>query len=319
VPSRSLILGALALALAACSDRAPAPSADSPAVESGYVDVPGGRVWYRKIGSGPGVPLLALHGGPGGTGCRFELLTPLTDERPVIYYDQLGSGRSDRPTDTMLWQLNRFVDEVAAVRSALGLDSVHMLGHSWGGALLAEYMIAAKPAGVGAVILSSPLLSTPQWIADADSLRGTLPESVRALLDKHEAAGTLSDPEYLAATDSFYARYVTRGASTPVAQCDSASGNDVIYQQMWGPTEFRATGSLRDWDRSSDLPTITNPTLLMAGEFDEARPFTLEGYARTMPNARLEVIGGAAHSTLGVRPDEYVRLVRAFLNEVERQ
>lgn len=98
----------------------------------GYVDVPGGKVWYRVVGGGDRTPLLLLHGGPGSPSYYLEPLGALADERPVVFYDQLGAGRSDQPTDTTLWRVDRFVEELAAVRAALGLDEVHILGHSWG-------------------------------------------------------------------------------------------------------------------------------------------------------------------------------------------
>lgn len=318
---------ALALAtpalLAACSASPPkpAPDASSPAVAAteGYLPVPGGRVWYRRIGNGPGIPLLALHGGPGGTSCRFAALAPLADERPVIYYDQLGSGRSDHPSDTTLWTVARFVDELEAVRRGLGLDSLVLLGHSWGGALAAEYLLSAPRPAVRAVILSSPLLSTPRWIADANALRAAMPAPLRDALDRHERDGTTDHPAYQAATDSFYARHVSRIATPPEPACAGVTGNDTIYRQMWGPTEFRSTGSLRTWDRSADLDDLAIPALLVAGEFDEARPATLAEFAATMPRARVVTIPGAAHGTYREQPAAYQAAVRAFLREVERR
>ncbi len=314
-------------ALAACtpaSERPPdatvvAAAADTFPSEEGMIDVPGGKVWYRKIGNGPGVPLLAMHGGPGGTSCRFEVLAPLASERPVIFYDQLGSGRSEHPTDTTLWTFPRFVQEVDAVRRALKLDTVHLLGHSWGGALAAEYMIATKPTGVKSVIFSSPLISTPRWIADADSLREQLPESIQQVLDENERAGTLNSPAYAAATDSFYARHVQRLPSAPIARCAGVTSNDTIYRQMWGPTEFLSTGSLKLWSRSADMDEITAPSLFIAGEFDEARPTTLEEFRKTMRDARLVVIPGGAHAAMREKPAEYIAAVRAFLADVEKR
>lgn len=320
-------LPALALAVVSCTanvdvsrDSTGAMSGISMKVTSsneGMIDVPGGKVWYRRIGNGPGVPLLALHGGPGGTGCRFEVLAPLADERPVIFYDQLGSGRSEHPTDTSLWRLPRFVEEVDAVRRALKLDRVHLLGHSWGGALAAEYMIAAKPAGVVSVIFSSPLISTPRWIADADSLRQQLPAPIRRVLDENEKAGTLDSKEYAAATDSFYARHVRRLPTASIPNCEGVTSNDTIYKQMWGPTEFLSTGSLKTWTRAADMHTITAPSLFIAGEFDEARPTTLEEFRRTMPDARLVVIPGAAHAAMREKPTEYIAALREFLASVD--
>ncbi len=315
---------AAALFVSACGTAADSDTeqqtttASAPVAREGMLDVPGGKVWYRMLGEGrPGTPLLALHGGPGGTSCRFEALAPLAADRPVIFYDQLGSGRSERPTDTTLWQLPRFVEEVAEVRRGLGLDSIHLLGSSWGGALAAEYMLAARPSGVASVIFSSPLISTPRWIADADSLRELLPEPVQQALDVHEAAGTIQSPEYAAATDSFYARHVRRLPVTPEPLCEGVTSNREIYLQMWGPTEFRATGSLRTWSRAEQLGEITVPTLFIAGEYDEAVPATLETFRASMPDARLVVIPEAAHGVIREKTAEYLAAVRAFLSSVD--
>lgn len=294
-----------------------ATSSDTVPSQEGMIEVPGGKVWYRRIGNGPGTPLLALHGGPGGVSCRFEVLAPLATERPVIFYDQLGSGRSEHPSDTSLWTVGRFVREVEAVRKALKLERVHLLGHSWGGALAAEYMIAAKPQGVESVIFSSPLISTPRWIADADSLRAQLPDSIRRVLDENERAGTIDSDAYKAATDTFYGRHVRRLPVAAEPRCDGVTSNDTIYRQMWGPTEFRSTGSLRTWTRAGDMDEITQPSLFIAGEFDEARPTTLEEFRRTMRDAQLVVVPGAAHAAMREKPAEYVAAVRAFLARVE--
>ena len=318
---------AAASSVAACSPSADtatdstlaAAATDTFPSEEGMIDVPGGKVWYRKIGNGPGVPLLAMHGGPGGTSCRFEVLAPLANERPVIFYDQLGSGRSEHPTDTSLWNFPRFVQEVDAVRRALKLDAVHLLGHSWGGSLAAEYMIATKPTGVQSVIFSSPLISTPRWIADADSLREQLPEAIQHVLNENEKAGTLDSPAYQAATDSFYARHVQRLPTPTIARCKGVVSNDTIYRQMWGPTEFLSNGSLKSWTRSADMDEITAPSLFIAGEFDEARPTTLEEFRKTMRNARLVVIPGAAHAAMREKPADYIAAVRAFLADVEKR
>lgn len=321
---RTLALVTVVLAATGCStsaDRAAtdavASAADTLPSREGMIDVPGGRVWYRMIGSGPGVPLLALHGGPGGVSCRFEVLAPLAKDRPVIFYDQLGSGRSEHPADTSLWNLARFVEELAAVRRALNLEQVHLLGHSWGGALAAEYLTATKPSGVVSVIFSSPLISTPRWIADADSLRALLPDSVQRVLDMNEQAGTIDSPAYQVATDTFYGRHVRRLPVANEPRCDGVVGNDTIYRQMWGPTEFLSTGSLRLWTRAEDMDEITAPTLFIGGEFDEARPSTLEEFRRTMRDARLVTIPGAAHAAMREKPEEYVAAVRAFLADVE--
>src|SRR5215472_8509562 len=145
----------------------------------GYVNVQGGRIWYRIVGSGTHTPLLLLHGGPGAPSYYLNPLAVLADERPVIFYDQLGAGRSDKPTDISLWRVERFVQELSELRRALGLTQVHILGHSWGTMLALDYMMT-KPTGVRSLILASPALSMNRWIEDAATLKKTLPESIQA-------------------------------------------------------------------------------------------------------------------------------------------
>src|SRR5215212_8424201 len=107
----------------------------------GYIPVTGGRVWYQIVGSEDTIPLLVLHGGPGAGHDYLEPLGGLAAQRPVIFYDQLGCGKSDQPDDRSLWRLDRFVKEVDTVRHALGLEQIHLLGQSSGGWLAIEYML----------------------------------------------------------------------------------------------------------------------------------------------------------------------------------
>jgi len=284
---------------------------------SAFLEVPGGPVWYEVMGGGAGSPLLTLHGGPGGTSCGLQVLAPLGDERAVIRYDQLGSGRSGRPKDAQLWQRNRFVQALEVIRRELGLEEVHLHGHSWGGALAAYYVLETGGKGVKSLILSSPLISTSQWIEDANFLRTQLPEEVRAVLDDHEKAGTTDSEAYEKATEEFYDRYVSRGEPVESFDCPAAPWNPVIYNRMWGPTEFYATGSLRDFDLTPRLKEIDVPTLFLAGEFDEARPETMAEFAAALPDARVEVIPGVAHASASRAPEFYRSLVRSFIREAE--
>ena len=116
----------------------------------GRVAVTGGEVWYRIVGAErDAIPLLTLHGGPGFTTTTSILWRrwPMSD--PVVFYDQLGAGRSDQPDDPRLWRIERFVEELAQLRAALRLERVHLLGQSWGTMLATEYMLT-QPAALSA-------------------------------------------------------------------------------------------------------------------------------------------------------------------------
>jgi proline iminopeptidase len=308
------------LAIACVLGCAPAPpAARVTGVEpEGFVNVPGGRVWYRIMGGGGKTPLLLLHGGPGGRSCAFSVLSELATDRPVILYDQLGSGRSDRPNDLALWRTDRFVEELDAVRKALGLSKVHILGHSWGGTLATEYLLTKGQQGVRSVILSSPLISTPRWLADTRRLRLTLPEPVQSALNKCEAVETADEPACVAANDVFEEHFVRGAKALPaVPECEGVTGGDEVYRHMWGAGEFTATGLLRDYDRTDRLGELKLPVLFLAGRHDEAAPETVADFERRVPGARMRVLENSAHATYRTETAEYVRIVREFLAETE--
>src|SRR5207244_10717297 len=172
--------------------------------EQGYVDFRGYRTWHRKAGDA-GIPLLALHGGPGSTHNYFAPLERLADERTVVVYDQLGCGRSDRPRGVG-WGADLFREEVAVVRGQLGLDRIHLLGTSWGGMLALEHVLSGAE-GIASLTLSSTLASIDDWAAEQKRLRDALPGQVVEIMDRHEQAGTYDDPEYEEAMGVYFDRH----------------------------------------------------------------------------------------------------------------
>ena len=288
--------------------------------DEGFVNVEGGRIWYHRVGSGKATPLLVLHGGPGACSYYLKPLLALAADRPVIIYDQLGCGKSDRPTDTTLFTVDRYVRELQTLRDSLGLREVHLLGHSWG-AMLAESYMATRPAGVRSLILASPLVTTAQWEHDADSLIKALPDSTRAAIATHEANHTTSAPEYVNAMKAYYALYYNRTPPHDMAERDSgqAAVGEQVYEYMWGPSEFYATGTLKHFDATATLRGITVPTLFIAGEFDEATPSSTRSFSRLVPGSEFVMIPGSGHLTMHDNPAAMLAAVRTFLAQVERR
>jgi proline iminopeptidase len=284
----------------------------------GFVRVEGGRVWYHRVGSGNRTPLLLLHGGPGSCSYYMKPLLALASDRPVLIYDQLGCGKSDRPTDTTLFTVDRYVRELQALRDSLGLREVHLLGHSWGAMLAAAYM-GTHPAGVRSLILSSPLVTTAQWEQDADSMLKELPDSIRAAIAKHEANNTTEAPEYVAATEAYYRLHIRRRPVRNQADADSskAAFSKQIYEYMWGPSEFTSTGTLKHFDATEWLRSVTVPTLFVSGEFDEATPTSTRRFSQLVQGAQFVIIPGSGHATQNDNLDSVLTAVREFLSRVE--
>lgn len=289
----------------------------------GRIPFRGYQTWYRIVGDGeaPGkAPLLVLHGGPGVTHDYLLPLAALADSgRRVIFYDQLGNGRSDQPRDPSLWTIELFVDELATVRRALGLDRVHLLGQSWGGVLALEYLLT-RPAGVAGLILANSLSSEPLWTAEANRLRGELPGDVQTTLARHEADGTTDDPAYQAASMAFYLAHVLRVDPWPdyaLASLEYMAANSEVYETMWGNNEFSCTGTLKGWDITGRLGEITNPTLILSGRYDESTPAINEVLQRGIAGSEWEILEEGSHFCHIEQTELYLQLVTEFLNRVD--
>jgi proline iminopeptidase len=193
---------------------------------------------------------------------------------------------------------------------------VHIYGHSWGTMLAMEYY-RAHPEAVASLTLASAALDSHAWSAHASELVATLPDSMVRAVEAREAEGNFDAPDYQAALMEYYSRYVWQ---RPVpADLDSlmATYSAAVYGYMWGPSEFTATGTLKDFDATPLLAGVTVPVLYTVGEFDEAGPDNTRRFAAMTPNSRFVMIPGAAHITAWDNPSADVAAVRAFLRDVD--
>lgn len=292
-----------------------------PSIKEGYIEVTGGRVWYRIVGADKaGIPLLIMHGGPGVPHDYMETLEVLSDERPVIFYDQLGCGNSERPSDTTLWTVERFVDELAKLRSDLNLHQVHLLGQSWGTMLAVEYLYRKNPNGIVSLTLAAPYLNTEKWVADQNYLVSQLPQHVQDTIAKYEANGDFAAPGYQEAMMVFYNKHVCR--LNPWPDCLLKAMEKIgyeVYEYMWGPSEFTMTGTLKDADVTGYLGQLNLPVLYTCGEYDEATPETTAFYKSLTPGAEMHVFENASHEHHLESPDEFNQIIRGFLKMAESE
>lgn len=266
------------------------------------------------------LPLLCLHGGPGAAHDYLEPLEALaTTGRRVIFYDQLGCGKSDHPHKPEMWSVALFAEEIDVVRRALGLDRLHLLGQSWGGWLAQDYMLA-QPSGVVSLTLASSGSSIPQWIAEANRLRAELPPEVQRTLLIHEQAGTTDDPTYAAAAAEFDRRFVCRLDPWPdcvVRTFAQLQRDPEVYHTMNGPSEFHVIGRLKDWTVTARLGEIRVPTLITSGRYDESTPLINETMQHGIPGSEWVIFEHSAHLAHVEEPERYRQVLGAFLSRVE--
>ncbi len=279
----------------------------------GMIAVPGGNVWFKRVGGGAGLPMLVVHGGPGLPHGYLRSLERLADEREVVYWDQLGCGKSDRPSDRELWTMQRSVAEMRAVVQALGLNRFHIFGNSWGGMLAQQYALDV-PSGAASLTISNSIASIPQFAEMVARLKSELDPATQSAIERHEAAGTTYTAEYQAAIRTWNETYLCRLRPWPpeLLAAFTEMGTD-IFETMFGPSDFRIVGTIRDWDVFDRLAEIRLPTLILAGRFDECVPEHMWDMHQRIAGSRFELFESTAHMPFIEEPGKFDRVMRAFL------
>ena len=274
------------------------------------------RVVTYSYGTGDRVVFL-LNGGP-GLPCdylRDPHLRLVDDGFRVVTYDQLGCGASDKPADKALWEIARYVEEVETVRQAMGLGKIHLLGHSWGGWLSIEYALKYQ-ANLATLTLENTCGDMPHLQTELNRLREALGPETVAMMQRHEAEGTLDHPEYEAAVTILNYRHVCRLDHWPEAIHRSLDDwNMDVYGTMQGPNEFLYTGNLKDWQRLDRMPAIATPTLITTGLHDEIGPPCAMRMHHALPNSRVHVFKNSSHMPFHEEPEPYFELLGGFLAE----
>jgi proline-specific peptidase len=290
----------------------------------GFLPFRGYRIWYRMVGheAAPGRrPVLAVHGGPGGSHHSIEALSALAESgRRVILYDQLGGGNSDRPEDRSLWSLDLFVEEVVAVRRALELDRVHLWGLCWGGILALEYALT-RPSGLDSLTLAGTYAATQRWLQGLDELCADESPQIRAAMSAlmHDEAAPGAEADVVRTMLyrlQFQRRHLCRLNPWP----DSLARAQVrreVFEVMNGPNDYRVTGRMRDWSFVDRLGSIRLPTLVTSGRHDLVTPAVVEQVHRGIAGSEWVIFEQSAHMAHLEETGRYLQVLEDFLTRVE--
>ena len=287
------------------------------------INTPKGKfnVWTKRFGNNPKIKVLLLHGGPGSTHEYFESFESFLPQEGIefIYYDQLGSYYSDKPTDTSLWTTERFVEEVEQVRVALNLDksNFYLLGHSWGGILAMEYALKYQQNLKG-LIISNMMSSCPAYASyNKNVLQKQMDAKVVDSILNFERTKTTSDPRYMnLLLTKYYNEHVCRvyPFPEPLNRMFGHSNNEV-YNIMQGPSEFGISGRLALWDRTADLFKISVPTLVIRGMHDTMDPEFMKMMSEKLGNGNLVTCPNGSHCSMWDDQPNYFKGLINFLKK----
>ncbi|MCF8474155.1 MAG: proline iminopeptidase-family hydrolase [Emcibacter sp.] len=283
------------------------------------------NVWTKKVGSNDTIKVLLLHGGPGMTHEAFEVFERHFPQAGIefYYYDQLGSYFSDQPDDPTLWNIERFVEEVEQVRTALelGPDNFYLYGQSWGGILAMEYALKYQNNLKG-LIISNMMSSIPEYNKyAADVLMPQIDPKILAQLEAYEASKDYQNPNYMALLmEHHYIHHVLR---MPLNQWPEAVNrsfehlNSNVYIPMQGPSELGASGLLLNWDRTEAIKKIMTPTLVIGASYDTMDPKHMEDMAHSLPKGHFLLCPNGGHLSQWDDEDIFFRGLIKFIIDVD--
>ena len=281
------------------------------------------KVWTKRFGNNPKIKILLLHGGPAMTHEYMECFETFFQREGFEFYeyDQLGSYYSDQPTDTTLWTNERFVEEVEQVRQAIGADAsnFYILGNSWGGILGMEYALKYQKNLKG-LLVSNMVASAPEYGKYAEEvLAKQMDPKVLAEIRAIEAKKDFANPRYMELLiPNFYHEHICRLKEWPDGLNRSLKhGNNSIYVQMQGPSEFGIAGSLAKWDIKNRLKEIAVPTLMIGGKYDTMDPKAMEEQSKMVQKGSYLYCPNGSHLSMWDDQKVYMKGVIDFIHKVD--
>ncbi|MBI1742259.1 proline iminopeptidase-family hydrolase [Candidatus Acetothermia bacterium] len=284
-------------------------------MQSGYIDSNGVKIYYEIEGQGK--PLILLNGGPGFPHEYLQEMRALAPHAKLVFFDQRGTGKSDK-TDPRNYTIDANVEDVENLRKALNLGKCRVLGHSWGG-MLAQAYILKYPENVTRLILADTFSSLEDCNAALARMRTSVSPETRAIYEKYEREGLYKNrdhypDEYKAALEVAYAPVFMSVPPPPYLQNAFAKVAYDVYRAMWGEeTEFKMTGTLKEFNVESRLKEIRVPTLVIVGANDMPTIAMAEKTARLIPKARLEVFAHSRHFPFIEEKEKFMNIVLEFL------
>ena len=281
------------------------------------------KVWTKRFGNNSGIKVLLLHGGPAATAEYMECFESFFPKEGFEFYeyDQLGSYRSDKPTDSSLWTVDRFVEEVEQVRKAIGADknNFYILGNSWGGILGMQYALKYQ-SNMKGLIVANMMASCPEYDEYSEVLAKQMDPKVLEEVKAIEAKQDFSNPRYTELLmPNFYNQHICRLKEWPEPVSRSFSHiNYEIYKMMQGPSEFGISGRLENWDIKDRLKEISIPTLMIGAKHDTMDPAAMEEQSKLVQKGRYLYCPNGSHLAMWDDQAVFMAGVIGFIRDVDQ-
>lgn len=276
----------------------------------------GVKIWWKAAGSGP--PIVVIHGGPGMDHASLAAdLAPLETRHTLVYYDQRGGGRSSLPSDPAALSIDRYVDDLEALRVRLGVGKLTLLAHSFGPAVAARYAIA-HPDRVERMVFLGPVPPRKGTFFEdyGATLRSRIGEEGEKRADDAYKRMTEGD-DIVAACRDYWAIGIpprlAKGTSVSVVKADLCSAPPEAIRFGMRTTGEATWASLGDWDWRAELKGVKAPVLVIHGD-EEAIPLAqVREWVTALPDARILVLEKTGHFPHAEQPSIVFPAIEDFL------
>ena len=295
------------------NEKSQTPSTGGTDAREGYASVLGYKLFYRTFGKPAHGTILCLHGGPGATHDYLLSMADLANYGyKVVFYDQLGCGRSEAPKDRSLLVVERLTEEVEELRKTMGLGKVHLIGSSFGGQLALSYALQYQRR-LKSLVTVGGYHNVPMMFNEMQRMKRELPPGVLHTLLRYEEVGDYENEEYLKAVDFFYRKHLCTLKKWPrEVKYSLDHTSKLVYQTMNGPNEFTIVGNTRYWDVSNKLGRIRVPTLILCGKYDEVSPTVARDMHRRIGGSKLFMFQKSSHMPFWEEREKFMDVVREF-------
>jgi pimeloyl-ACP methyl ester carboxylesterase len=272
-------------------------------------------IWYERLGSDEGTPLVLTHGFAGPSLQWKPELVSLAEKRPLVLYDVRGHHRTTVPQDPSAYSLPIFAADLAAMLKAIGIERAHIGGVSMGGMVTAQFAVD-YPEMCESVLLcdttcgnATTLPVPPAEPDDAQKWEQTLVVGITLLKSAVQQYGL---------KQTVLREWEWKKKNDPYLDVSPYSLDDDLERiKLMTPEGHIGSASAiaSRPDLTDRITKIISPTLVMIGEWDGFLPCALRDH-QLIPGSRLVVRKECAHGSRW-RLETFLSEIEAFLDDVE--
>jgi proline iminopeptidase len=261
------------------------------------------------LSSRQAAPIVALHGGPSIPSNYLYPLEDVIPYRSIVFYDQLGCGKSDEPQDLSQYSIEDSVQDLKALLKKLGVQRFHLYGQSYGGILAFEYMkhVASKmnDGDNGVECLSAVLSSAPTNVKEVE-------EEFGKLLQNLESSSTNDSVGKEELEELFRKTHQCRLPEMPKRLAESYANAGNVWRGTGAISDYVAAKAPED---SSRMPS----SLIMRGEFDFVSEKSVQTWKEVFNTnfLRYKTLEGCSHHGLFENGASYGEIVDSYFCEYD--